>query len=372
MNIIMSSNALRLPALSLAAVAMLTILDSKFSSAAAQTVFVANTAGTTTTAYTILKYDSLGNGVIWVPNNGWSGSTWEVPSGVALDNDGNLYVAYSSSNTNFIKKFDAGGNGTVFAGLSLSFIPGALAFDSHTNLFVINQGNHTIEKFSPNGTDLGGFGDRAMQSPDALAFDSKGNLFVSDVFGTNILKFDTNGHGTVFVSGDYYRGLAFDSNDNLDVGVGWSIEKFDANGASLGTLTLRPGEFASKGLMFDSNGNLFMSDYLHGTICRFDPLGNETTFATAPGAGTSDLEFLVVQSTKPQLGIAPAGGGKTVLSWPATASTWILQSATNLWAGSPSITNWTDSAISPSISDGQCLLTNSFSGEALFFRLRKP
>jgi len=217
-----------------------------------------------------------------VPNNGWSGGAWEVPAGIALDKGGNLYVAYSSPLTNFIRKFDSSGNGTMFAALSLTFVPLTMAFDSHTNLFVINRSNSTIEKFGPNGTDLGGFGDLTMQTPQVLAFDSKGNLFVSDVMAQKILKFDPSGQGTIFVSGDYYRGLAFDSRDNLYVGAGWSIDKFDSSGASLGTLELRPGEFASSGLMFDINGYLYMSDYLHGTICRFDPLGNEITFATAP------------------------------------------------------------------------------------------
>ncbi len=307
-----------------------------------------------------------------MPNNGWSGGAWEVPSGVALDHGANLYVAYSSSNTNFIRKFDAAGNGTVFVSLASTFIPWGMAFVSQGNLFVVNHGNNTIEKFGPGGTDLGGFGDLAMQRPDALAFDSKGNLFVSDVLGQKILKFNPSGQGTVFVSGDHYRGLAFDHSDNLYVGAGWQIDKFNASGASLGTLPLRTGEFASEGMMFDNDGNLFMSDYLHGTICRFDPLGAETTFATAPESATSDLVFLAVQSTGPQLGIATASSGNVVLSWASAASTWVPQYATNLWAGSPAITNWRDCSGSPIIAAGQCLLTNPVSGQTMFYRLRKP
>ena len=356
----------RFSALTLAAGALLSALNAPLSTVVAQTVFVANNSGSTTTAFTILKFDAFGNGGIWVSNNGYSGSAWEVPAGVALDNGGNLFVAYSGGSSNFIRKFDAAGHGTIFASFATNFVPGIIAFDNHSNLFVVRHGStNNIEKFSPAGADLGVFGNLAMQWPDALAFDSQGNLFASDLFGQQILKFNTNGQGTVFVTGDYYRGLAFDSSDNLYVGVGWSIDKFATNGASLGTLALRTHEFASEGMMFDLNGNLFFSDYLNGAICKIDALGREFTFATFPDS--SDLESLAVQSSsRPELLIAPLAGSKVLLNWPGWAANYLVQSSTNLASN-----NWIDSTAPPFGGGGRCWVTNAISGKAMFYRLRK-
>jgi len=52
----MRINNLRMPVMSLAVVGMLSLINSQSSTVRAQTVFVANDAGSTTTAYTILKY----------------------------------------------------------------------------------------------------------------------------------------------------------------------------------------------------------------------------------------------------------------------------------------------------------------------------
>ncbi len=352
----------RCSALKLAAGPLLALICAPISHALAQNIYVADQSG----AYMIVKFDAGGNESTFVPIN-WGGSSWDQPSGVALGGNGALYVAYTGGGTNFIKTFDANGNGTVFTGLGASTGAQGIVFDGHGNLYVADFTNGTIEKYSSSGTDLGTFGNVAMQSPDALAFDSHGNLYCSDLFGEKIYKFNAGGQGTVFASGDYYRGLAFDGKDNLYVGVGWSIDKFDKNGASLGTLALRSGEFAAEGMEFDSSGNLFMSDYLHGTICEFDPQGNESTFGAM--AGASDLEWLALQpAPAPQLAIAPSPGNKFVLNWPATAANYILQSSTNLV-----VSNWTDNVVSPFIANGQCWLTNPVSGnKSVFYRLRKP
>jgi len=125
----------------LAVLTLLSAINHPAFTVLAQTVFVANNSGSTTTAFTILKFDANGNGGIWVSNNGYSGSAWAVPAGVALDSNSNLFVAYSAGSSNFIKRFDAAGNGTIFASFATNFVPGIIAFDSHGNLFVVRRWN---------------------------------------------------------------------------------------------------------------------------------------------------------------------------------------------------------------------------------------
>ena len=75
------------------------------------------------------------------------------PTGLAFDNNGNLYVANYGNNT--IEKFNSSGQGSVFAtyltnGLGIYF-PIGMAFDSSGNLYVANEGDDKIIKIDPEG-----------------------------------------------------------------------------------------------------------------------------------------------------------------------------------------------------------------------------
>jgi sugar lactone lactonase YvrE len=153
------------------------------------------------------------------------------PAGtLACDSTGNLFVATGDSDLNEfpingsgkIYKFTSGGVRTTFAsGLDL---PTGLAFDSAGNLFVANI--HTvvqdrtfsgaIYKFTAAGartTFASGLSD-----PQALAFDNVGNLFVAEAGGGVIYKFTPSGVRSAFASGFSFPGsLACDSAGNLFV-----------------------------------------------------------------------------------------------------------------------------------------------------------
>jgi DNA-binding beta-propeller fold protein YncE len=121
-----------------------------------------------------------------------------LPSGLAFDQAGNLYVANTGSNT--IEKFDTNGYGTPFVTTGLNF-PQALAFDSSGNLYVANAGNHEIDKYDTNGngSPFVSFGGGTVAG---LAFDSAGNLYASFVGGANMIyKFDTSGAPSFVASG---------------------------------------------------------------------------------------------------------------------------------------------------------------------------
>jgi hypothetical protein len=81
---------------------------------------------------------------------------------LAFDSTGNLYVA--SFYDNAITKWTSDGRGSVFVTNGLSK-PVGIAFDSLGYLYAVNQGNNTIEEFSPTGEDLGPFATTGMNSP---------------------------------------------------------------------------------------------------------------------------------------------------------------------------------------------------------------
>jgi sugar lactone lactonase YvrE len=150
----------------------------------------------------IEKFDSSGQGSTFA--NDLTGVSH--PEGLAFDSGGNLYVADTPGDQSAsIWKFDSSGHGSVFTSTGLSY-PTGLAFDNSGNLYVANQGNNTIEKFdaSGNGTIFAA-ASSGLDYPQGLDFDSSGNLYVTcenPLLGEGwIMKFDSSGNGSVFASG---------------------------------------------------------------------------------------------------------------------------------------------------------------------------
>ena len=142
------------------------------------------------------------------------------PYGLAFDSAGNLYVANNGNST--IQKFTPGGIGSLFANTGLNR-PVGLAFDSAGNLYVSNSGDDTIEKFTPGGVGSV-FANTGLNQPYGLAFDSAGNLYVANFGSSTIEKFTPGGVGSVFVFGN-----------------GLSRPVFIAFGPRLYTVTPSPG-----------------------------------------------------------------------------------------------------------------------------------
>src|SRR5207253_8467252 len=87
---------------------------------------------------------------------------FNFPEAVALDKDGNLYVADGLNAT--IRKIFPDGSVTTLAGLGENFgsadgvgsqarfsLPSSLALDPGGNVYVADQYNHTIRKVTPSG-----------------------------------------------------------------------------------------------------------------------------------------------------------------------------------------------------------------------------
>jgi hypothetical protein len=159
-----------------------------------------------------------------------------------------------------------------------------LAFDDSGNLFVSVANSNMIVKFAPGGTKT----TFAAGVEGALALDSAGNLFVgvSDATGT-IFKVAPEGTKSTFAASvGNPSSLAFDPAGNLfvfDLESG-SILKFTPNGnQSTFNAGKKPAGQMFAGSMYlacDRAGNLFAADQDSDTIFKFAPDGTKSTFAT--------------------------------------------------------------------------------------------
>ncbi len=258
--------------------------------AQADTFYVANFG-----VNSITEYDDDGNA------SPFTSAFVNGPNGLALDSAGNLYV---STNSNTIEKFSPDGTDLgVFASTGINNAQG-LAFDKNGNLYAANFGTNTIEVFAPDGTDLGVFAN--VIRPTGIAFDTAGRLYVAN-FGNTIERFAADGTplGTFADTGlNNPAGIAFDSLGFLYAAnnAGNTIEVFSSDGTDLGAVAVS-GINAPVGLAFDSEGSLYVVNAGSTMIEKITTSGSATIFAltefspaflaikrdSVPGDGTSTL-----------------------------------------------------------------------------------
>ena len=211
-------------------------------------------------------------------------SLWS-PQGVALDTQGNLYIA-DMANARIRRVSPAGTISTVagngkrgFSGdggdaqsASLRF-PRGVALDTQGNLYIADEQNHRIRRVTPAGTistvagnGKGGFsgdgGDSAsalLWSPFDLALDTQGNLYIADEQNHRIRR--VTPAGTISTVAGNGKG-------------GFSGDGGDAQSASLRL---------PRGVALDTQGNLYIADPANARIRRVTPAG---TISTVAGNGT--------------------------------------------------------------------------------------
>jgi DNA-binding beta-propeller fold protein YncE len=225
----------------------------------------------------IYQYDATAQGSFFA--DGLNG-----PAGLALDSNGDLFVADIYSST--IHEFSPSGDDLgVFASGLVN--PNSVAFDSSGILYVANGGNtfgnNYILRFAPDGEQLPGFRLPYVTALYGLAFDASGNLYAADRYSNSIHVFSPTGDNL----GDFASGLAdpiglaFDSSGNLFVAnyTGNTISVFDPSGDLIGTLS--SGLQGPAGLAVGPDGNLYVANLDGGTIRRFSPTGEDLgDFAT--------------------------------------------------------------------------------------------
>jgi hypothetical protein len=224
-----------------------------------------------------------------------SHALFRFPSGVAVDAAGNVYVADQDNNairkvapqagtTNWVVTTIAG-NGAVggadgtnaaatFSG------PTGVAVDAEGNVYVADQDNNTIRKITPvagttnwvvttiagsaatqgsaDGTNAGA----SFYDPSGVAVDTNGNVYVADQYNNSIRRITPSGTNWVV------RTLAGEGPDNPGSSDGTNLAaQFDT----------------PSGVAVDSSGNVYVADQFNDTIRKIAPAGTNWVVSTIGG-----------------------------------------------------------------------------------------
>jgi sugar lactone lactonase YvrE len=244
------------------------------------------------------------------------------PFGVVIARDGTLYIS-DAGDSNRIRKLTREGTLLTVAGDKEGFAdgipasfntPSGLALDDEGNLYVADTGNNRIRKVTPEGVvstvagnGSAGYVDGPASSaefngPIGLAVDSQNSIYVADTYNDRIRKITADGFVTTVAgsAGPGYRdGPA--SNSQFDTPCGVVIK---ADGtlivADTGNGKLRQispaRDVTTLGVVFDADPNrnwlrgpiglaltpdgfLYVTEHDRGTIIQIDPSGRAVVLA---------------------------------------------------------------------------------------------
>ncbi len=221
---------------------------------------------------------AAGDGVRGLREGAGAQARFDDPWGIVAMEDGTRYVADAGDN-NRIRRIAADGTVDTLAGGREGFAdgiggaaafhtPSGLARDDEGNLYVADTGNHAIRKVTPQGvvTTVAGTGEPGYRDgpaaqaqfdgPVGVAVDRSGRIFVADTYNDRIRVISRDGQVATLAGGGV-PGF-FD-------GTG-SEARFDT----------------PTGVAVDATGVAWVADLRNDAIRRIDPQGVVATLAVAP------------------------------------------------------------------------------------------
>ena len=244
---------------------------------------------------------------IGIVNNGFSGRGFANPYDIAVGGDGRIFVlnrcdplraaairiGICNLDEDYLGEFGRGygaGDGQFIWAV-------AMALDSQGRLHITDEHNHRVTTYDTSGSATGeylshwgkaGAGDGELNGPAGIAIDSSDNVFVVDQHNSRVQKFTSEGKFIAnwgsFGSGEGQFnlpwGAAVDGNDNVYI-ADWRndrIQKFTNDGefvAAFGSSGEGEGQFQRPtSVAIDPEGFIYVADWGNERVQVLGPDGS--------------------------------------------------------------------------------------------------
>ncbi len=248
---------------------------------------------------------------------------FNLPTGLAVDADGDLYVADSRNNR--IQKLDAEGQVLAILGAGgdeeATFNePWSVAVDKDGNIYVVDTWNHRIQKFDADLNLLSTWGEASSEfdgffGPRQIAIQADGNVLVVDTGKKRIVRFTSDGEfidifgkeGTGPGEFNEPVGIAIGLNGDIYVADTWNrrVQVFDSQFQYLREFSVigwgSEHPTAKPYLTVLLDGRVILSNPVNGRIELYDQEGN--------AVAAWDLPALPDGSKARPIGVVVSGQG---------------------------------------------------------------
>jgi sugar lactone lactonase YvrE len=217
------------------------------------------------------------------------------PAGLALDQDGNVYVA--NFNTSEVLKYSPDGTflGVFASGASGFGFPLALRFGPDDNLYVTSNLTPGVYEFDGvTGDFIRVFAGGGLNGATGLAFLPDGDLLVSSALTNEILRYD--GISGTFI-GPFGTGVPLNNPTDLQIGPDGNLYVSNSLSDQIlrynldteeGSVFVSSGLSLPIGLTFDEAGNLYVANQGANNVLRFAPDGSPLGEFVPAGSGGLD------------------------------------------------------------------------------------
>ena len=235
------------------------------------------------------------------------GGGFSAPTSVAVDAAGNIYVADFFNNA--VKEMPAGCASSAcvtILGGGFSF-PGGVAVDASGNVYVADELNDAVKEM-PAGcassacvTTFGG----GFNEPSGVAVDGSGNIYVADFHNSAVKEMPAGCASSACVTtlgGGFNapQGVAVDGAGNIYVGDSGNsaVKEMPAGCASSACVTTLGSGFSSpEGVAVDWSGNVFVGDYFNNAVKEL--MLKSANFFSVPVGSTSTALSIPFTFTSP-------------------------------------------------------------------------
>ncbi len=257
--------------------------------------------------------------------NGYTGGGLSYPGGLAIDGNGNVWLANGG---NSVSEFNSSGTAksgpSGYTGSGMDD-PWQIAIDASNNAWSSNFLSAYITKISPTGVILSGsagYTGSGFSDPFYIAIDTSGNAWISD----DTFLDELSPAGSVLSGSDGFSGaglnepgqIAIDSVGNVWApnaggGSGTSISKLSPAGAAISG----PGGYTGGGLnapqylAIDANGNVWVANTIGNSISEFNSSGTAITGSNGFLAGLNSPDSVAIDSTG-DVWVSDAGNARIV------------------------------------------------------------